>query len=152
MRAVIQKVAYASVAAAETPDVAFAQIDAGLCVLLGVGEDDGLDDVRYIADKIATLRVFEDDDGKMNRSVSDVGGAVLLVSQFTLYGDARRGRRPSFSSAAAPETAERLYLQVAQILREQGLTVAQGRFRTHMRVSLCNDGPVTILLDSQKTF
>lgn len=152
MRAVIQKVCRTGVAAADSPDVAFAEIDEGLCVLLGVGADDGADDVRYIADKIAGLRIFEDDEGKMNRSVLEVGGAVLLVSQFTLYGDARRGRRPSFSSAAVPDVAEGLYLQVAQLLREQGVAVAEGRFRTHMLVSLCNDGPVTILLDSKKMF
>lgn len=152
MRAVIQKVRHAGVAAAENEATPFATIGVGLYVLLGVGDGDGADDVRYIADKIAGLRIFEDDDGKMNRSVSDVGGSVLLVSQFTLYGDARRGRRPSFSHAAAPDAAENLYLQVAQALRDQGLTVAEGQFRTHMLVSLCNDGPVTILLDSHKTF
>ena len=152
MRAVIQKVSYAHIAAADAPDAQFSQIPHGLCVLLGVGGEDSEADARYIADKIAHLRIFEDEAGKLNLSVKDTGGEVLLVSQFTLYGDARNGRRPSFTQAARPEQAEALYQQVATLLRGHGVNVAEGRFRTHMLVSLCNDGPVTILLDSQKTF
>jgi len=121
-------------------------------VLLGVGTEDTEADARYIADKIAALRIFEDDDGKLNRSLQDTGGAVLLVSQFTLYADARNGRRPSFSAAARPEQAERLYQAVADLLRGHGLTVETGRFQTHMQITLCNDGPVTLLLDSNKLF
>ena len=105
-----------------------------------------------ISDKTAGLRIFEDAAGKLNLSLQDTGGAVLLVSQFTLYADARSGRRPSFSAAARPEQAERLYLAVAGMLRAHGIRVETGRFQTHMQVSLCNDGPVTLLLDSKKTF
>lgn len=152
MRAVIQKVSYANVAAATQADHPFSQIEHGLCVLLGVTHSDTETDARYIADKTAGLRIFEDGDGKLNLSVKDTGGSVLLVSQFTLYGDARNGRRPSFTEAAKPEQAEALYRHTAELLRAHGLTVAEGRFRTHMLVSLCNDGPVTILLDSQKQF
>ena len=117
----------------------------------GVGTEDTEADARYIADKIAALRIFEDGDGKLNRSLQNTGGAVLLVSQFTLYADARNGRRPSFSAAARPEQAERLYQTVADLLRGHGLTVETGRFQTHMQITLCNDGPVTLLLDSNKT-
>lgn len=152
MRAVIQKVRRANVAAATQADHPFSQIEHGLCVLLGVTHSDTETDARYIADKTAGLRIFEDDGGKLNLSVKDTGGSVLLVSQFTLYGDARNGRRPSFTEAAKPEQAEALYRRTAELLRAHGLTVAEGRFRTHMLVSLCNDGPVTILLDSQKQF
>ena len=128
------------------------RISDGLTVLLGVGTEDTEADARYIADKIAALRIFEDGDGKLNRSLQDTGGAVLLVSQFTLYADARNGRRPSFSAAARPEQAERLYQAVADLLRGHGLTVETGRFQTHMQITLCNDGPVTLLLDSNKLF
>ena len=152
MRAVIQKVSQAEVAATEQPDQAFSRIEAGLCVLLGVTHTDTEADARYLADKIAGLRIFEDGDGKLNLSLKDTGGAVLLVSQFTLYGDARNGRRPSFTEAAKPEQADRLHRHTAELLHQHGLPVAEGRFRTHMRVSLCNDGPVTILLDSKKQF
>ena len=153
MRAVIQKVTRAEVGivhggVCET----VGQISDGLLVLLGVGQDDGEDDARYIADKTAGLRIFEDEAGKLNLSLRETGGAVLLVSQFTLHGDARSGRRPSFSAAAKPDEAERLYLLTAQMLRDQGIRVETGRFRTHMQVSLCNDGPVTLLLDSKKLF
>ena len=117
MRAVIQKVSHAHIAAADSPDAPFSQIPHGLCVLLGVGSEDSEADARYIADKIAHLRIFEDEAGKLNLSVKDTGGEVLLVSQFTLYGDARNGRRPSFSQAARPEQAEALYQQVAALLR-----------------------------------
>ena len=127
-------------------------IDRGLLVLLGVGGQDGAADVEYVASKIADLRIFPDDAGKMNRDVREAGGAVLLVSQFTLFGDARNGRRPSFIGAAPPELANALYEGVAASLRARGLRVETGEFRTHMNVSLVNDGPVTILLDSTKVF
>ena len=153
MRAVIQKVTHAEVDVlnGNTRETA-GRISDGLTVLLGVGTEDTEADARYIADKIAALRIFEDGDGKLNRSLQDTGGAVLLVSQFTLYADARNGRRPSFSAAAHPEQAERLYLAVADLLRGHGLTVETGRFQTHMQITLCNDGPFTLLLDSNKLF
>ena len=153
MRAVIQKTTGAKVdVVSENGTETCGKIDGGFVVLLGVTHDDTEKDARYIADKIAHLRIFEDEAGKLNLSVKDTGGEVLLVSQFTLYGDARNGRRPSFTQAARPEQAEALYQQVAALLRSHGVNVAEGRFRTHMLVSLCNDGPATILLDSQKTF
>lgn len=129
------------------------QIDAGLCVLIGAGEGDSEQDARYIADKVANLRIFADDDGKMNRSVLDISGGVLAVSQFTLYGDARKGRRPSFVHALEPAEAERLYQSVVEQLRAAGVSqVGTGVFRAMMQVELVNDGPVTILLDSRKAF
>ena len=153
MRAVIQKVTRAQVDVLDGESrETCGQIGAGLMVLLGVGHDDGAQDARYIADKIAYLRIFEDENGRLNRSVQDIGGSVLLVSQFTLYADARNGRRPSFSTAAAPEAANAWYEEVAALLRGHGLTVETGRFQSHMQVDLCNDGPVTLLLDSQKQF
>ena len=154
MRAVVQRVREAQVEIGpETGDrEVVGQIGRGLMVLLGVVDGDSAADRSYIASKLAGLRIFEDDEGKMNRSVSDVGGAVLLVSQFTLAGDARKGRRPSFVEAAAPEVAEPMYDALVEDLRNEGLDVQTGRFRTHMRVSLVNEGPVTILLDSRKTF
>jgi D-tyrosyl-tRNA(Tyr) deacylase len=121
-------------------------------VLLGVTHTDDETDARYIADKIASLRLFEDEAGKINLGITDIGGEVLVVSQFTLYADCRKGRRPSFTQAAPPEIAERLYQRVAEILREAGLPVQTGVFGAHMQVSLVNDGPVTILLDSRKAF
>ena len=153
MRAVIQKVTRAQVDVLDSESrETCGKIGAGLMVLLGVGHDDGAQDARYIADKIAYLRIFEDENGRLNRSVQDIGGSVLLVSQFTLYADARNGRRPSFSDAAAPEAANAWYEEVAALLRGHGLTVETGRFQSHMQVDLCNDGPVTLLLDSQKQF
>ena len=153
MRAVIQKVTHARVEIIEADSrETGGRIEHGLMVLLGVSKDDNEDDARYIADKTANLRIFEDEAGKLNLSLKDTGGAVLLVSQFTLYADARNGRRPSFSDAARPEAANALYGRVAELLREHGLRVETGRFQTHMQVSLCNDGPVTLLLDSQKLF
>lgn len=128
------------------------EIGAGLLVLLGVEQGDGPADVRYVASKIRDLRIFADRDGKMNRSVLDTGGAVLVVSQFTLAGDARNGRRPSFATAAPPEIANALYQDVVRELQAGGLVVATGEFQAMMQVSLVNDGPVTILLDSRKTF
>jgi D-aminoacyl-tRNA deacylase len=149
MRAVVQRVVQARVTVAA--DVA-GEIGAGLLVLLGVTHEDGPSDVAYIAGKIADLRIFEDGDGKMNRSVLDVGGAVLVVSQFTLCGDCRKGRRPSFDAAAPPATARQLYEEVVRVLGERGLTVRTGVFQAHMQVELTNDGPVTILLDSDRMF
>ncbi len=149
MRAVVQRVREASVT---VDGVVVGRIGAGLLVLLGVGQGDAQADVEYIADKTANLRIFEDDGGHMNRSVRDVSGAVLVVSQFTLYGDARNGRRPGFSSAAPPEDANRLYEAVVTRLRESGLPVETGSFRTMMDVALVNHGPVTLLLDSRKNF
>ncbi len=149
MRAVVQRVARAGV---EIDGRQVARIGRGLLVLLGVGEGDGEPEADYMARKMADLRIFEDEEGRMNRSVTEVGGAVLLVSQFTLYGDCRKGRRPSFSHAAAPEQAERLYELVAARLRDAGLEVGTGRFQEMMQVELVNDGPVTILLDSDRAF
>ncbi|HGO8767569.1 TPA: D-aminoacyl-tRNA deacylase [Neisseria meningitidis] len=152
MRAVIQKTVGAKVdVVSENGTETCGKIDGGFVVLLGVTHDDTEKDARYIADKIAHLRVFEDEAGKLNLSLKDVGGAVLLVSQFTLYADAASGRRPSFSQAAPAEQAQQLYLRTAELLRGHGIRVETGRFRTHMQVSLCNDGPVTILLDSFMT-
>lgn len=149
MRCVVQRVTESSVTVdGET----VGQIGPGLMVLIGVSVEDGDKDVRYMAEKVPNLRIFEDAAGKMNLSVKDVGGAILAVSQFTLYGDARGGRRPSFIAAARPEAANALYEQLVDAWRAQGIRVETGRFRTEMKVSLVNDGPVTILLDSTKLF
>jgi len=129
-----------------------ANIGRGLLVLVGVGAQDTEEDARFLAGKTAGLRIFEDDQGKLNLSVLDVGGSVLLVSQFTLYGDCRKGRRPSFTDAAEAAKAEAFYLLLADELRAQGLTVQTGLFQAHMQVQLVNDGPVTLLLDSSKAF
>ena len=149
MRAVLQRVTEASV----TVDGAVTgQIAVGLLALVGVETSDTEADARYLAEKIHGLRIFRDDEGKFNRDIAEAGGAVLLVSQFTLHGDCRKGRRPSFIDAARPEVAEPLYQRLAEMLRERGLTVATGIFGAHMDVRLLNDGPVTILLDSRKHF
>lgn len=149
MRAVVQRVTSASVRAGGRLT---GSIGGGLLVLLGVGSQDDETDVEYVAGRISGLRVFADDAGKMNRDVGEAGGAVLLVSQFTLYGDVRGGRRPSFIDAAPPELARALYEGVAAALRARGLGVETGEFRAHMDVALVNDGPVTILIDSKKLF
>ena len=149
MRAVVQRVTEARVEVAGEP---VGEIGAGLLVLLGVARDDTRDDADYLADKIVNLRVFDDDEGKMNRSLSESGGAVLVVSQFTLYGDVRRGRRPSYSDAAEPEEANQLYLYFVERVRSAAVKVETGIFQAMMKVSLTNDGPVTILLDSRKLF
>jgi D-tyrosyl-tRNA(Tyr) deacylase len=128
------------------------EIGQGLLVLLGISKEDAEGDADYVAEKIAGLRIFEDQDGKMNRSVADVGGAVLAVSQFTLYGDARRGKRPSFDAAARPERARELYEYFVAQIRRSGLRCETGEFQAMMSVSLVNHGPVTILLDSSKLF
>ena len=149
MRAVIQKVTQAEVVVeGET----VGKIGDGFMVLLGAENGDTEADARYCAEKIAGLRVFEDENDKMNLSLADVGGSVLLVSQFTLLADARHGRRPDFIQAARPETAEPLCETVKALLEAKGIRVETGRFRTHMEVDLLNDGPVTILLDSRKRF
>ena len=149
MRCVVQRVKEASVTVAgET----VGKIGPGYMVLIGVSVEDTEKDVRYMADKVPNLRIFEDAEDKMNLSLKDVGGGILAVSQFTLYGDARGGRRPSFIAAARPEAANELYEQLVASWRAQGIHVETGRFRTHMEVSLVNDGPVTILLDSTKGF
>lgn len=149
MRAVVQRVSRAKV---EVEGRTVGQIGRGLLVLLGVGQGDTEREAEYMAAKIAGLRIFPDEAGKMNRDVSEAGGAILLVSQFTLYGDVRKGRRPAFDDAAAPDTADRLYQLTATRLRATGLHVETGQFQAHMQVDLVNDGPVTILLDSAKTF
>jgi D-aminoacyl-tRNA deacylase len=147
MRAVLQRVSRAAV---EVERACVGRIDHGWLVLLGVERGDSDTDAAWIADKVLKLRAFEDDQGKMNRSVEDVGGSVLIVSQFTLLGDCRGGRRPSFTAAADPAEAERLYLHCAELLEQSGLVVAKGVFRAKMKVELVNDGPVTLLLDSRK--
>jgi D-tyrosyl-tRNA(Tyr) deacylase len=149
VRAVVQRVSRASVT---VEDVEVSSIGPGLLVLIGVGVGDDERDASWLADKIRTLRVFPDNSSVMNRSVEESNGAVLVVSQFTLQGDARRGRRPSYIEAAPPETAEKLYRSFVDALRASGLEVAEGVFQAHMDVELVNDGPVTILLDSKKTF
>ena len=149
MRACIQRVNEASVTVAGT---VVGEIGRGLVVLLGVGQRDTQEDARYLADRVAGLRVFEDHEGKMNRSLQDIGGAVLAISQFTLYGDCRKGRRPSFTRAAPPELAETLYETFVAAVGVQGIRVETGQFRANMSVALVNDGPVTLLLDSSKSF
>jgi D-aminoacyl-tRNA deacylase len=145
----VQRVGSARVSVGERVTGEIAQ---GLLVLVGVEQGDGVADVQYIAAKTRDLRIFEDDQGKMNRSLLDVGGSVLVVSQFTLSGDARNGRRPSFATAAPPEIARALYEDVVRELKTSGLRVETGEFQAMMQVALVNDGPVTILLDSRKTF
>lgn len=149
MRAVIQRVSRASVT---VDGVVRGEIAQGLVVLLGVGKGDADNDAAYLANKTAGLRIFEDEAGKMSLALKDVGGKVLVISQFTLYGDVRRGLRPSFDAAAPPAEAERLYERYCDRLRQEGLEVQTGVFQAMMDVELVNDGPVTILLDSQKTF
>jgi D-aminoacyl-tRNA deacylase len=148
MRACVQRVseAHVTVDGAET-----GRIGRGLVVLLGVGHNDGEAEVNWLAEKIVGLRVFEDAAGKMNLSLADVAGAMLVISQFTLFGDCRRGRRPSFTDAAPPEMAERLYEAFVEIVRSTGIQVSTGKFREHMLLSLVNDGPVTLWIDTADT-
>lgn len=146
MKAVIQRVSRASV---EVDGQIVGQIDAGLLVLLGVAKGDGEPDVQYMVEKLATLRIFGDQQGKMNLSIGEVGGAILVVSQFTLLGDTDKGRRPGFDQAAPPDQARLLYEQVAAWLKSRGLPVETGVFGAHMKVELLNDGPVTFILDSR---
>jgi D-aminoacyl-tRNA deacylase len=154
MRAVVQRVSRAKVTinARASNEWTSGEIGLGLLVLLGVEREDTEADATYLAEKIAGLRVFEDEEGKMNHSVQDVGGSVLAVSQFTLYGDVRRGKRPSFDAAAPPEHARRLYEFFVERIQAAGLRCETGRFQEMMQVELVNDGPVTILLDSRKEF
>lgn len=147
MKAVLQRVTKASV---EVDETIVGQIDAGLLVLLGVAKGDEARDVQYLADKIHSLRIFADEQGKMNQSITDIKGSVLLISQFTLLGETAKGRRPDFALAAAPEQARDLYEQVGAALRSKGLMVEMGRFGAYMKVTLVNDGPVTFLLDSRR--
>ncbi|HHY82321.1 MAG TPA: D-tyrosyl-tRNA(Tyr) deacylase [Clostridiales bacterium] len=149
MRAVVQRVKQASVS---VDGSLVSKIQRGHLVFLGVESGDTRQDLEYMVDKIVNLRVFEDDQEKMNLSVKDVGGELLVVSQFTLCGDCRKGRRPSFSSAAGPEDAEFYYEEFCRLAEEQGIPVKKGVFRAHMEVSLINDGPVTMLLDSKRLF
>ncbi len=148
MRAVVQKVSHSAV---RVDGNVVGEIENGLTVLLGVQSDDTTDDVEWMVNKMLNLRIFEDGDNLMNRSVMDIGGSVLAVSQFTLLGDARKGRRPSFTLAASPENAEELFNQFVR-LASKYVNVQTGVFRAHMKVTLTNDGPVTILLDSKKHF
>lgn len=149
MRAVVQRVSKARVL---VDGRVTGEVARGLLVLLGVSREDGEPDARLLADKVAALRVFEDAQGKMNLAVGDVGGGVLVVSQFTLLGDARKGNRPSFTEAALPEAANALYERFCALVREKGLPVGTGVFRASMEVELVNEGPVTILLDSKRLF
>jgi D-tyrosyl-tRNA(Tyr) deacylase len=149
MRAIVQRVSRAKVT---INDWITGEIGVGLLVLLGVGHEDTEADATYLAEKIAGLRIFEDEQGKMNRNVQEAGGSVLVVSQFTLYGDVRRGKRPSFDAAASPEQARQLYEFFVERIRAAGLRCETGRFQEMMRVELVNEGPVTILLDSRKAF
>lgn len=145
MRAVVQRVNHAAV---EIDGQTVGRIGSGMLVLLGMAKGDGPPEVDYLVEKLSTLRIFSDHEGKMNRSVADVGGALLVVSQFTLLGDTRQGRRPGFDAAAPPELARLLYDQLVQALRAKGLPVETGRFGAHMRVTLENDGPVTFIVES----
>jgi len=149
MRACVQRVREASVT---VDGEVTGSIGRGVLVLLGVAREDRVEDAQYLADKIANLRIFDDAEGRMNLSLTDVGGALLVVSQFTLWGDCRKGRRPSYIEAAPPEIAEPLYEAFIGAVGALGITTATGRFRTDMQVALVNDGPVTLLIDSRKAF
>ena len=154
MRCVVQRVTEADVTVIreDGTEERAGSVGAGMMVLIGVSSEDTEKDLRYLADKVPNLRIFDDENGVMNRSILDTGGAILAVSQFTLYGDARGGRRPSYIRAARPEEANAWYEKLVAAWREKGIRVETGRFRTEMRVRLINDGPVTILLDSEKQF
>ena len=149
MRAVIQRVLQAEV---KVKDEQVGQIDKGLLVYLSVGKDDSLKDAEFMAEKLVNLRIFADEAGKMNRSVLDIGGNILLVSNFTLHGDCRKGRRPGFDAAAQPQLAQQLYEKVAELIAEQGVALEKGIFGEYMHVTSTNDGPVTFLLDSSRLF
>ncbi|NLM74937.1 MAG: D-tyrosyl-tRNA(Tyr) deacylase [Clostridiaceae bacterium] len=150
MRAVVQRVKKAEV---RVEGRVTGKIDNGLLIFLGVGQDDDMKDLEYLADKIMNLRIFEDNNGKMNLSVLDTDGSVLVVSQFTLYGDCRKGRRPSYSNAASPDMAEKYYEEFIEYIRSKyNIKVETGKFQAMMEVDLVNDGPVTMLIDSKKTF
>lgn len=149
MRAVIQRVSRASV---KIDNTIHGEITHGMLVLLGISRNDEKTDLQWLAEKTVNLRIFEDQQGKMNRSLADIDGEMLIISQFTLYGDCRKGRRPGFSSAALPEIAEPLYLQFIDEVKKRQIRVATGLFQATMEVELVNDGPVTLLLDSEKQF
>lgn len=149
VRAVVQRVISSSV---EVEDKIIGKINAGINVLIGITEGDTYDDIKYIKDKIINLRIFEDESGKMNKSLKDINGELLIVSQFTLYADCRKGRRPNFMNALKGEEAEVLYNEFVKACRNEGLVVETGMFGAYMKVSIENDGPVTILIDSKKTF
>ena len=149
MRVVVQRVKEASVTVDEQ---IVGKINKGLLVLLGVGEEDDKKDLEYLLNKVLGLRIFEDEKGKMNLSLIDVGGQLLVVSQFTLYGDVRKGKRPSFTDSAHPDIADKMYEDFVQMARDRGVIVETGIFGAHMDVSLINDGPVTIMIDSKKIF
>jgi D-tyrosyl-tRNA(Tyr) deacylase len=149
VRAVVQRVSRARVT---VNGDTIGEIGRGLLVLMGVGQDDTTSDADYLVEKVIGLRIFEDNDGKMNRAATEIGGGVLVVSQFTLYGDVRRGKRPSFDAAAPPAKARELYEYFVKRIREAGVLCETGRFQEMMQVELVNEGPVTILLDSAKTF
>ena len=149
MRAVVQRVKKSSV---KVDGEIVGAIQNGLNVLIGICKDDTLDDLKYIVDKVINLRIFHDDNDKMNLSVKDINGSILAISQFTLYGDCRKGRRPNFMNALGGNEAEKLYDKFIEMLRETGIEIATGVFGAHMDVEIQNDGPVTILLDSKKTF
>lgn len=149
MRAVVQRVNQAKVS---VNDEIYSDMKMGLLVLLGVGNEDTIEDVEYMVEKIVNLRIFEDEDEKMNLSLSDVNGELMVVSQFTLYGDTRKGRRPSFINAARPELGNELYEKFVEYATNKGFDVKTGKFQNHMVVGLDNDGPVTILVDSKKIF
>lgn len=149
MRAMIQRV---SEAACTVEGRVTGRIGRGLLVFLGVGPEDGEADVSFMADKIVNLRIFEDEDGRMNRSIKDIGGGVLLISQFTLYGDCRKGRRPDFSAAGPPGMARRLYDRTVEAVRAAGVETATGIFAARMEIQSVNDGPVTLILDSRRNF
>ncbi len=149
MRAVIQRVQRASV---RIDDIIHGEISRGVLVLLGIRGGDTLSDLQWLAEKVVNLRIFEDEQGKMNRSLADIDGEMLIISQFTLYGDCRKGRRPGFSSAAPPEIAEPLYRRFIEEVKSRQIRVASGVFQADMQVELVNDGPVTLLLDTEKQF
>ena len=149
MRAVVQRVKYANV---EVGGNIVGKINDGLLVFLGIGNDDNEADLNYLVEKIMGLRIFEDEQNKMNLSLLDIKGELLVVSQFTLYGDVRKGRRPNFSQSAKPEEAEKMYMEFINKCREYDIKIEEGVFGAHMKVNIQNDGPVTILLDSKKTF
>ena len=149
MRAVVQRVSRAQV---RVDGAAVGKIERGLLVLVAAGDDDTDEDVSYLVDKVVGLRVFPDENGQMNKSLAEVNGALLVVSQFTLFGDCRKGRRPSFVKAMAPGPAEQMYEKFVSLARGTGVPVETGRFRAHMEVELVNDGPVTLLVDSKRVF
>ncbi|MBC2575945.1 D-aminoacyl-tRNA deacylase [Peptostreptococcus canis] len=149
MRAVVQRVSSSNV---KVDGEVTGKINSGLLVLLGIAEDDEIKDIDYMVDKIINLRIFEDENDKMNLSLKDVNGELLVVSQFTLFGDCRKGRRPGFTDAAKPDKADDFYIKFVEKVRALGVKTETGKFRTHMMVELINDGPVTLLVDSNKTF